>query len=220
MSIDPHVLGQLSAHLDRALGPVERAAVDAHLASCPACRARLAELRGTAALLASLPELVPGRRLAPRIARPSPWLAPLRTLSTLASGVSVFLFIASALLSNIGFLAAGQATSLSAPAAAPAPAASSREDTTASSTARAAAPDAAKQAASAAPSAATGFSANATQPPADAARGAQGGASDQAARTVASAPRAALGPSPWLWLALAVVTGAIAIALQRRLRSA
>lgn len=36
---------ELSAHLDGELSPTARAALEAHLASCPACGARLAELR-------------------------------------------------------------------------------------------------------------------------------------------------------------------------------
>src|SRR5512133_925478 len=123
MSSTPHVRAQLSAYLDAALSAADRGAVEAHLASCADCRARLAELRGTASLIGSLPDPVPTRRLVPRLAPVPVWLAPLRTLTTLASGISVFLFIASALLANIGSLSSGAITpSLNAPAAAPAPA--------------------------------------------------------------------------------------------------
>ena len=110
-----HPRGQLSAYLDGALAPAEHAGVEAHLAACPDCRARQAELRATTALLRSLPDPAPSRRLTPRVAPPPAWLAPLRTLSTLASGISVFLFIATALAANIGTLATPAA--LNAPAA-------------------------------------------------------------------------------------------------------
>ncbi len=42
---------ELSAHLDGELSPVARVALEAHLASCSACRARLAELRGVGEVL-------------------------------------------------------------------------------------------------------------------------------------------------------------------------
>src|SRR5919204_2331038 len=114
MSSTPHPLAQLSAYLDEALAPSERAAVAAHLDTCAQCRARLAELRATAALIRLLPEMTPSRRLVPRIATVPAWLAPLRTLSTLASAVSVFVFLAISLTSSIHM-------AQSAPAAAPAP---------------------------------------------------------------------------------------------------
>jgi len=79
MSSTPHVRAQLSAYLDAALGPADRDAVEAHLASCTDCRARLAELRGTAALIGALPDLAPSRRLVPRVAPVPVWLAPLST---------------------------------------------------------------------------------------------------------------------------------------------
>jgi len=42
---------ELSAHLDGELSPVARVALEAHLASCSACRAHLAELRGVGEVL-------------------------------------------------------------------------------------------------------------------------------------------------------------------------
>jgi len=50
-----HPFGDLSAYLDEALSPEARASVQAHLDACALCRTRLAELRGTARLIAALP---------------------------------------------------------------------------------------------------------------------------------------------------------------------
>src|SRR4051812_46051598 len=111
-----HPSAQLSAYLDDALSAVERSAVGAHLDSCGDCRRRLSELRTTASLMRALPDLAPSRRLVPRLSAPPMWLAPLRTLTTLASGVTAFLFIASTLLASANGLA-GTPTSLNAPAA-------------------------------------------------------------------------------------------------------
>src|SRR5437773_10897344 len=96
MSIERHPPAQLSEYVDGALAPADRAAVDAHLDTCAACRARLGELRATASLIGSLPDLAPTRRLTPRVAPAPAWLAPLRTMTTLASGFSVFVFLATA----------------------------------------------------------------------------------------------------------------------------
>jgi len=213
MNATEHPRAQLSAYLDGALGDAEHAAVEGHLATCADCRERLGELRATASLIRSLPDPRPSRRLVPRLAAPPVWLAPLRTLTTLASGVSVFLFLATALLSSIGGLASGGATTAAAPAVAPA--------ATAGPTAvRGAAPapsapagltnaDTAKQATSATPA---GAAFSVTQTPASA------GAPETTVRIDRPAPAAFA--SPWLWLGLAIVTGIIAVVLQRRLRKA
>lgn len=213
MSTTLHPLDELSAYLDGALGPGDRAAVEAHLDGCASCRARLAELRTTTALLRALPDPLPSRRLVPRIAAAPAWLAPLRTLATLASGVSVFLFMASAILSNITFLASGSAstTSALAPAAGNAPAASAgtaRDSVT--GPVPTPAPPAAAQKTQGSPSPNEAFSVSSVAPTVA-----------QQAPTPAeqTAPVRNVGPSPWLWLVLAIVTGAIALALQRRLRS-
>lgn len=219
MSTNPHPHAQLSAYLDDALAPSERSAVEGHLVSCADCRARLSELRSTVSLIRALPDLAPSRRLVPRVAGPPAWFAPLRTLSTLASGVSVFLFIASALLANINTLATS--TSAAAPAAGAANATSAERGTSAPSASSAAlsgrtgdtAPKTAVSPTPALPAAQFTTSSSAAQDAA--ARGDQSTARD--ASKPAGPP---LGPSPWLWLGLAVVTGVLAIALQRRLRSA
>ena len=232
MSMNPHPLAQLSAYLDDALSPVERSALSAHLDTCADCRARLAELRATASLIRALPDLSPSRRLVPRVGAVPAWLAPLRTLTTLASGVSAFLFIASALLANVGTLAVGT-SGAAQPAAVPAPAAgaagTSRErdnSVAAASPSNAFGPaaplaDASKAATqpSAVPSPAQGQQfGSASTPPQDAAQ--RSVTSESQGKGTVAAPTPKLGPSPWLWLALAVILGSSAIWMQRRLRSA
>lgn len=51
----------LSAYIDHALPPADRARADAHLATCEACRQELRELTTTVALLGTLPEPRPRR---------------------------------------------------------------------------------------------------------------------------------------------------------------
>src|SRR5207245_6565907 len=65
---------QLSAYLDDALPPSERATVESHLDGCASCRARLADLRATSRLVAALPALAPTRPLVPRFERAPVWL--------------------------------------------------------------------------------------------------------------------------------------------------
>lgn len=232
-----HPHAELSAYIDGALVPAARAAVDGHLAACALCRAHVAQLRGTATLLQALPDPVPSRRLVPRLAAVPAWLAPLRTLMTLASGAAVFLFIASSLVSNITFLASGGATGTTA-----------REATT-DSAASAQVPTAAEPASTSkggpppATSPNVGFALSPTASPLpDAARSIQGAATPDDAQKRAdlssagpavpgaaglqdtgrfgsSEPQRSPVLNPWLWLGLAVISGAIAIALQRRLRS-
>ena len=234
MSVDRHPLAQLSAYLDGALAPADHAALDAHLDGCAACRTRLAELRATASLIASLPELAPTRRLVPRVAPAPAWLAPLRTMTTLASGLSVFVFLATALLANVG----GVATP-TAGAAAPAPAAlqasaapssSSRgvQAPAAAATALNAADSAKASAPSAAPSAqpggavasaGAGFSTTSSQAPVVTSPAEVGARQDSAQGQGVDTVRPAL-TNPWLWLGLAIVFAIAAIGLQRRLRSA
>jgi anti-sigma factor RsiW len=227
-----HPHAELSAYIDEALDPAARAAVDGHLMACALCRSHVAQLRATAALLQALPDPVPSRRLVPRLTQPA-WIAPLRTLMTLASGAAVFLFVASALVSNIAFLTGGgaattaQDTSREQAASAPQPSVGGASNTPAP-------PVRAPVAVS--PNAAFGTVASPTPPGANTADDARKRL-DQATPTssVTSGPAAANPPesarvalaapqsspflNPWLWLVLAIACGAIAVALQRRLRA-
>jgi hypothetical protein len=52
----PEIRAQLSAYLERDLGPDERSQIETHLESCAACGSELRELRATVSLLRGLPE--------------------------------------------------------------------------------------------------------------------------------------------------------------------
>jgi len=210
-----HPLADLSAYLDGALGQHERVSVESHLAGCAACRSRLAELAGTARLIAALPDPVPARRLVPRVAIPF-WIAPLRTAAALASGSALFLFLASAMLANLSLTQTG-----SAPAAAPAPA-------PARTSASAAPQLGAGGAFGPATPAPSGLERSTAQT--DASKGLSQSPTPAAARQDAPSPtperfvafaaqRQEAGLSPWLWLGLAVAFGGLALILQRRLRA-
>jgi Putative zinc-finger len=230
-----HPHAELSAYIDGALAPAAQAAVRGHLDTCALCRAHVSELRSTVALMQALPDPVPSRRLVPRlVVAPPAWLAPLRTLMTLASGAAVFLFIASSLVTNINFLASsGAATTANeasrdvakqqVPAAAGAPATTSAPAPAASpNPAFGAVSPTSSQAADAARGAATDDpqkrSDQATAGPSGAPGSAAFNPQDTARLTNAEPQRSPL-VNPLLWLALALISGAIAIALHRRLRS-
>jgi hypothetical protein len=108
MTEHPELL--LSAYLDLALAPTERAGVAAHLEGCAPCRGRLAELRATSLLIGTLPQLAPRRSLVPRLDRAPVWLRPVRLLGAMGSGLFVFLFIASAVINSGGSLGGGTTT--------------------------------------------------------------------------------------------------------------
>jgi hypothetical protein len=162
---------------------------------------------------------------------------------TLASGTAVFLFIASSLVSNINFLASGSAATSAQEASrdtatnfqVQAPTAA--QPGTTPSRALGPAPSPAPT-----PSAGAALARNPTTPPVaqtgdaaaaptpdDAAkvqdRGAAGpssapgvGAPQDRGQFASSEPQRSPLLNPWLWLTLAILCGAIAIALQRRLR--
>ena len=235
-----HPHAELSAYIDGALAPAAQAAIGGHLDTCALCRAHVAELRATVTVLQALPDPVPSRRLVPRLAAAPAWLAPLRTVMTLASGAAVFLFVASSLVTNINFLASsGAATTANeasrdavakqqAPVAAGAPAATNVPAPVASPFAAfavsptASPVPAASQLLDTARGAATDDaqkrSDQATARPLDAPGAAAGNLQDTG-RVRSSEPQRSPLLNPWLWLTLAILCAAIAIALQRRLRA-
>jgi len=229
-----HPHAELSAYIDDALDPAARAAVDGHLVACAVCRAHVAQLRGTVALVQALPDPVPSRRLVPRLGTVPAWLAPLRTLLTLASGAAVFLFLASALATNITPLATNGAAGTiareasgdtaakgQAPAAqpaatatpAPVPSASPNAAFAIRPTSSPLADNVVRGPATAQPAQGADTSTAASAAPAAAVN------PQDAARSTLSAPQRSPLLNPWLWLALAILCGVAAIALNRRLRS-
>jgi len=234
-----HPFDDLSAYLDEALSPQARASVQAHLDTCALCRTRLAELRGTARFIAALPMPVPSRSLVPRVSIPI-WVAPLRTLSTFASGAALFLFLASAVLSSLPQLTSAG----SAPAAAPAPSAPALDAARSGATSETGAPTASLSDAEKrlAPPAATGSPLAAFNPvspspvPTPADRPQPQSVGDNTRRDVGSsapssevalaarsghgAEQAPFNPFPWLWLGLGLAFAVLSFILGRRLRSA
>jgi hypothetical protein len=214
--------------------------VGEHLTTCGVCSAHVAQLRATVAFMQALPDPVPSRRLVPRLAAAPAWLAPLRTLMTLASGAAVFLFIASSLITNINFLASGGAATSASEASRDAvakqqvPAAAAGPAST-GAPAPAVTPNAAfaiAPTASPAPTAsqvldtARGAATDDPQKRSDQATAGPSGAPGAVAfnpqdtgRLASSEPARSPLVNPWLWLTLAILCAAIAIALQRRLRA-
>jgi anti-sigma factor RsiW len=230
-----HPFGDLSAYLDSALSAEARTSVQAHLDTCAPCRTRLAELRGTARLIAGLPMPVPSRSLVPRVSVPF-WLAPLRTFTTFASGAAIFLFLATAVLSSfpraVG-TSAGPAAG-GAPAAAPAPnTALSAPQASGGVAADSATSDPSKfqvSAPSPAPSPGSSVERAAegrTDAPTDAltvgrkeAAGTSSNTATDTRLTAAAEPAPfAFLSSPWLWLALGLLFAGLSLVLGRRLRS-
>jgi len=219
-----HPFGDLSAYLDGALSSEARASVQAHLDTCALCRTRLAELRGTARLIAALPMPVPSRSLVPRVSVPV-WLAPLRTFSTFATGAAIFLFLASAVIAT--FPRAQSTGSAAAPAPAfSQPAASGAGD---SAAAQPSSQNFQVSAPSTAPAPSTAEKLLTSATPAVSANdvGRQdsvGVPSNAAAATRVSSTPEPANPfafvlSPWLWLVLAIAFAALSFAVGRRLRS-
>jgi anti-sigma factor RsiW len=221
-----HPFGDLSAYLDGALSAEARASVQAHLDTCALCRSRLAELRGTARLIAALPIPVPSRSLVPRVSIPF-WLAPLRTLSTVASGAAVFLFLISVVSAGLPF-----GSQSAAPAAAPAASAAGAPEAAGGGAATSAtvSPDFKLSAPSPVPGAATDQQRSAAGRTDDAKNvtGRQGDSAspsgpptDALSRQSYSEPTPLRSvPTPLVWLILAVAFGVLSFILGRRLRSA
>jgi anti-sigma factor RsiW len=229
-----HPFGDLSAYLDGALSSEAWASVQAHLDTCALCRTRLAELRGTARLIAALPAPVPSRSLVPRVSVPV-WLAPLRTFSTFASAAAIFLFIASAALSSFprtqgaGAAPAAAPNTVSAPQASPAggaaaTASGSQDLKFSAPTAQPGVPTNERSVAGSSPAPADTAKevgrADSPNPSSDA-------AADQSTRFSPTRFNPAAEPAPFafllsplLWLVLAVLFGASSFILGRRLRSA
>ena len=207
---------QLSAYLDEALSPAERAAVSAHLDGCAVCRRRLEDLRATSRLIAALPTLVPTRSLVPHLERAPVWLRPVRLLGAMGSGLFVFLFLASAVI-NSGSNLGGGATTAERLA----------EKGQFGAAVNALASDAAAQKAAApspVPAAAPAAAGQAPQPSfRTVASGAPSAVSRDAAATAAvtstnaTAPRP-FGPPPVVFLGLAALFAIAAIVAHRRLR--
>jgi hypothetical protein len=230
-----HPHADLSAYIDGALDPTARAVVDGHLVTCALCRAHVAQLRATAAFVRALPDPVPSRRLTPRLATPPAWLAPLRTLMAFASGAAVFLFIASSLLVNLPRLtgSGAAATALesrdrvqmpaaqpaSVPSAPPVPSATPNAAFQLGPTAASSTLDAARGPVGAATPNEALKRAEQTTPEPSGAPGAALSPQDAAARYTIAEPQRSGLLSPWLWLALAIICGAVAIVLNRRLRT-
>jgi anti-sigma factor RsiW len=233
-----HPFGDLSAYLDGALSPEARASVQAHLDTCALCRTRLAELRGTARLIAALPMPVPSRSLVPRVSAPV-WMVALRRFSTVASAAAIFLFVVSAAMSSFPRTQSAG----TAPAAAPAPTAAldaARSGGTSGSAAPQSADDRQKYAAPTSASASPGAAFNVVPSPTPAPAAERTTTSDATGRqdVGSAAPSASIGdfavasrissgteqppvnPFPWLWLVLGIAFAAVSFILGRRLRSA
>lgn len=213
--MEQHVRDDLSAYLDGALSPAGRALVQGHLDGCAACRAAAAELAATARLISALPLPAPSRRLIPTLAPGFAWLRPTRSLSAVLSGVFILVFMASATLDTGWRMGGGRAgtggpaTTAAQPARQGAPAGQPTDNAGRLAPAVAASPNAAAQEAARSP----GFAGPA------ASAGARVDSAPAADTARASAEPLRIGPSPWLWLALALLSGMLAFAAHRRLRA-
>lgn len=210
----------LSAYLDEALAPADRATVAAHLDGCARCRSRLADLRATSRIIAALPAPEPRRSLVPRVSGRAPvWLRPLRLLSAIGSGFFVFVFLASAVLNSGSSLGGGTTSAerlaekgqFGAAVNALASDAAAQKAVTAASAPPAGAP------APAAPSG-TSLDTSRSSPTAVPAVGRADAASTSAPAEVRTAVGAQFGPPPPVFLVLAAAFALAAILAHRRLR--
>lgn len=221
-----HVSADLSAYLDQELAPAERARVSAHLEGCGRCAAQLADLRATATLMSALPVRRPSRPLVPSLTARWNWLRPIRSLSTVASGAFVMLFLITAVAQSGSDLGGGPATPFSRTPTGPAAAQPAAAPTTAD--ARGAAVEELKLAtASPVPAAAPGAAATAapetqgSAPQVGREAQATAGAEDAAARVDTETFRTSAGsappPSPLIWLGFALIAAIVAFTAHRRL---
>ncbi len=185
--------------------------------SCDRCRGRLDDLRATARLIGALPALVPTRSLVPRVERGPVWLVwlrPVRLLGSMGSGVFLFLFLASAILNSGSSLGGGTTTAERlaekgqfGPAAS-ALAAGNAQRADASPT-----PTAAP-----APVAQDSTNANSASSAALPTPGAQFAVATGAATSVSASAGPRFGPSPTLFLGLALLCAVVAFVAHRSLR--
>jgi anti-sigma factor RsiW len=215
----------LSAYVDDALAPAERAAVQAHVDGCARCSAHVAELRATSRLIAALPVLAPRRSLVPRLDRAPVWLRPVRLLGTIGTGAFAFLFLASFVLNTGSSLGGGTTTAerLASKgqfgAAVNALASEAAEKRLGSTAAPAFAPAAGGAPVPAASGTAQDAARSVAAPvPSAAARLDAASPSAAAFSAVDAYPRAQVGPPPQLFLGLALVCALAAFVAHRRLR--
>lgn len=214
----------LSAYLDDALSSDERVMVRAHVDACDRCRGRLDELRATARLIGALPALVPTRSLLPHVERGPAWpvwLRPVRLLGSMGTGLFLFLFLASAILNSGSSLGGGTTASerLAAKGQFGA-AASALAAENAQKAAGAPPPTGAAVPAAQAPTASNADtaarSAAGTPPPTPSAQFAVATGAATSVDIFTAGPR--FGPSPALFLALALLCAIVAFVAHRRLR--
>lgn len=207
---------QLSAYLDEALLPTDRALVAAHLDGCPSCRAHLADLRATSRVIAALPPLVPTRSLVPRHQRAPVWLRPVRLLGAMGSGLFVFLFLASAVINSGSNLGGGETTAEQLAEKGQFGAAVNALASDAAAQ-KAAAPSPVPAAAPAAAGQAPQASARIVSSPAPSSVSRADAATAAVTSTNATVPRP-FGPPPVVFLGLAAFFALAAIVAHRRLR--
>lgn len=193
--MEQHVRDDLSAYLDGELAPAERALVQGHLDGCAACRAAAAEIAVTVRVIAALPPPAPPRRLVPSLTPRFAWFRPVRSLSAVLSGVFILVFMASATLDTGWRMGGGKAGGAATTAAQPA-----------RQLGAPAAQEAVRSPAIAAPAASATAAARVEAAP----------AVDTGGRTLEPLR---IGPTPWLWLGLALLSGMLALVAHRRLRA-
>jgi hypothetical protein len=121
-----HVSELLSPYLDGQVTPDQRAAVEAHLGECGACREELASLRALTRLLGQLPVAPPPRSFAigPRPVRPAALSGTLagfaRAATSIAAALAVLALSGSLIFQGLPHVSNGGAAAESQPLAAPA----------------------------------------------------------------------------------------------------